>query len=302
MFPVDRIGTEVAADDERLPRWIGMLREPLQGDRRRVGPEDGPLRLLAVPSVPPSRAPGPPAVLVRLRDAIHNPLLRERDRRGLREIERVELVPRRVVLRLEQGVEVPEGRLDEVPVNLREAHAQENPTNLFDVRAEHVPFPRPYERGEGLRVVPPEVHVPPFSGAQQIRRRLSDLLLEFEAARKDLLSRGREGDLPSDRFAFLHQFASRLQVAQESGIDRVLREFVLGESGEELFVRPFPLPSGDHYAPFGTLADLLPTLPAKPSEGDRKVSVVEPTRGLQLRDREATARLDQRLQRLPFRQ
>src|SRR5438132_5154500 len=239
MFPVDRIGTEVAADDERLPRWIGMLREPLQGDRRRVGPEDGPPRLLAVPSVPPSRAPGPPAVLVRLRDAIHNPLLGKWDRRGLREIERVELVPRRVVLRLEQGVEVPEGRLDEVPVNLREAHAQENPTNLFEVRAEHVPFPRPYERGEGLRVVPPEVHVPPFSGAQQTRRRLSDLLLEFEAAREDLLSRRRQGDLPSDRFALFHQLSSGLQVAQQPGIDRVLRQLFLAEPRKELFVRPF---------------------------------------------------------------
>src|SRR2546421_163402 len=80
MLPVDRIGTEVAADDERLLRWIGMLREPLQGDRRRVGPEDGSLRLLAVPPVPPSRAPRPPAVLVRLRDAIHNPLVRKWDR------------------------------------------------------------------------------------------------------------------------------------------------------------------------------------------------------------------------------
>src|SRR5438132_5651820 len=192
MLPVDRIGTEVAADDERLLRWIGMLREPLQGDRRRVGPEDGPPRLLAVPPVPPSHAPGPPAVLVRLRDAIHKPFLRERDRRGLREIERVELVPRRVILRLEQGVEVPEGRLDEVPVNLGEAHAQENPTDLFDVCAENMSFPWPHERGEGLRIVPPEVHVPPFAGTQQIRRRLSDLLLEFEAAREDLLSRRPE--------------------------------------------------------------------------------------------------------------
>src|SRR2546430_4146874 len=129
MLPVDRIGTEVAADDERLLRWIGMLGEPLQGDRRRMGPEDGPPRLLAVPPVPPSRAPRPPAVLVRLRDAIHNPLVRKWDRGRLREIERVELVSRRVVLRLERGVEVPEGRLDEVPVNLRETHAQENPTN-----------------------------------------------------------------------------------------------------------------------------------------------------------------------------
>src|SRR5437016_672548 len=198
-----------------------------------------PPSLRAVPPVPPSGAPGPPAVLVRLRDAIHNPLVRERDRRGLREIERVELVPRRVVLRLEQGVEVPEGRLDEVPVNLGEAHAQENPTNLFDVCAEHVPFPRPYERGEGLRIVPPEVHVPPFSGTQQIRRRLSDLLLEFEAAREDLLSRRREGDLPSDRFAFLHQFPSGLQVAQEPRIDRLLRQLFLCTSRKEPFVSPF---------------------------------------------------------------
>src|SRR5256886_11480882 len=58
----------------------------------------------------------------------------------------------------------------DLPVNLGETHAQENSTNLFDVGAEHVPFPRPYERGEGLRIVPTEVHVPPFSGTQQIRQ------------------------------------------------------------------------------------------------------------------------------------
>src|SRR5207237_3992152 len=109
-------------------------------------------------------------------------------------------------------------------------HAQEKPSSRFNVRAEHVPIPRPYERGEGLRIVPPEVHVPPFSRTQQIRRRLSDLLLEFEAAREDLLSRGREGDLPSDRFAFLLQFSSRLQVAQEPGIDRLLRQLFLWRS------------------------------------------------------------------------
>src|SRR5207247_10122918 len=105
--------------------------------------------------VSPSRAPGIPAGLVDLRDAAHEVLVRERPRRGLREVERVQLVPRGVVLRLEEGVEVPERRLDEIPVDFGEAHTQEAPPDLREIRAEDVSLPRPDERGEGARVVPP---------------------------------------------------------------------------------------------------------------------------------------------------
>src|SRR6266487_6533810 len=157
VLPVDRVGPEVAADDKRLLRRVRMLGQPPQRDRRRVRSEHRALRLLPVPRVPPSRAPGVAPGLVDLRDAAHEVLAREGARRRRREVERVELVSRGVVLRLEERVEVPERRLDEIALDLREAHAQEDPTDLLDVRAEDVPLPRPDEGSEGSGVVPPEL-------------------------------------------------------------------------------------------------------------------------------------------------
>src|SRR5207249_5626980 len=58
MREVDRIGPEDASDDERLPRRVRVLAEPSQGDRCRVRTKDRAFRLLAVPLVPPTRAPG----------------------------------------------------------------------------------------------------------------------------------------------------------------------------------------------------------------------------------------------------
>src|SRR5439155_11638555 len=102
-------------------------------------PEDGPLRFLAVPLAPPSRAARPASVLVGLRDFAQDRLVRKAEGRRLGQVERVELVARRMVLRLEQRVEVPERGLDEVPVDLREYHAVEDPTNPHGVRSVHWP-------------------------------------------------------------------------------------------------------------------------------------------------------------------
>src|SRR5213595_2711357 len=130
MFPVRGVGPEVPADDERLLRRLRVLHEPLQRDRRRVRAEDGPLGFLAIPLVPPSGAARPASVLMGLRDLAQGRLVRKAEGRRLGQVERVELVARRMVLRLEQGVEVPERGLDEVPIDLRESHAQEDPTIL----------------------------------------------------------------------------------------------------------------------------------------------------------------------------
>src|SRR5207245_6423123 len=114
----------------RFLRRLRMLGQPSQRDRGGVRTEDRALRLLAVPFVLPSRAAGRTAGLVDVRHPAYEVRVGKGHRRGLREIERVELVPRRVVLRLEERVEIPERREDAVALALREAHAQEDPPDL----------------------------------------------------------------------------------------------------------------------------------------------------------------------------
>src|SRR5947208_3346003 len=96
MFPVRGVGPEVPADDERLLRRLRVLHEPLQRDRRRVRAEDGPLGFLAIPLVPPSGAARPASVLMGLRDLAQGRLVRKAEGRRLGQVERVELVARRM--------------------------------------------------------------------------------------------------------------------------------------------------------------------------------------------------------------
>src|SRR5207247_8005964 len=155
-----------------------------------------------------------------------------RPRRGPREVERVQLVPRGVVLRLEEGVEVPERRLDEIPVDFGEAHAQEDPPDLREIRAEDVSLPRPDERGEGARVVPPELDLFPLPRPQQVRRRLCDFFLQIDAGGEDPLARGRHGDLPPHGLSLAHEIAARLEVSEALRVDRSFGEYFLREAAE----------------------------------------------------------------------
>src|SRR2546422_4939039 len=93
----------------------------------------------------------------------HDPVVRERPRRGLLQIERVELVPRRMILRLEERIEVPERGEHKVSLDLREAHAEEDPADPLDVRAEDVTLAGSDEGRERLGVVPAEVDGLPFA-------------------------------------------------------------------------------------------------------------------------------------------
>src|SRR2546428_12730986 len=145
-----------------------MAGRPFHGNRRGGERGDRRSRRGGVQFVPPPRAAGRTAGLVDVRDPAYDVLVGKGHRRGLREVERVELVTRRMVLRLEEGVEIPERREDEVALDLREAHAQEDPPDLFDVGAQDVPLPRVDERGERLRVVPTEGDVAPSTGLQEI--------------------------------------------------------------------------------------------------------------------------------------
>ncbi len=53
-------------------------------------------------------------------------------REGFPEVERVLHLAGRVVLRLEEGVEVPEGLLDDAPVEFLESHLEEDLPHLGD--------------------------------------------------------------------------------------------------------------------------------------------------------------------------
>jgi hypothetical protein len=153
-----------------------------------------------------------------------------------RQVEGVELVSSRVVLRLEQRVEIPERREDEVAFDFREAHAQEDPPDLLDVGAQDVTLPRVDERGERLRVVPTEVDLAPSTGPQEVRRRLGDLFLEFDSGGEDLLARRGQADLSLRGLPFLHELPTGLQFAEDLRIDRLFRELSLREAGEQELV------------------------------------------------------------------
>jgi len=65
---------------------------------------------------------------------------------------------------------------------------------------------------------------------QQVRGRLRDFLFQFDPRGVNLLSRGRQRDFAANGFAFLHELPSRLQIAQQTRIDRILRELSLRQS------------------------------------------------------------------------
>ena len=213
-----------------------------------------------------------------------------------------------MVLRLEQGVEVPERGLDEVPIDLRESHAQEDPTNPLDVRPEDVPLPRPDQGRERLRVVAPEVDLPPSPGPEELRRRLGHVFLQGQAGREDPLPRGRQRDLAPYGLPFLDELPPRLQVPQDARVDRVLRQLALREPSEQQLVRSFRSrglsPFGGHRddAALRGLRHVRPTFAPQPSEGDGEFAVVESARGLELRDGHFAMGLDQRAEGLAFRE
>src|SRR3989442_10515498 len=90
------------------------------------------------------------------------------------------LVPRGMVLRWKWGIEVPERREDEVALDFREAHAQEDSPDPLDVGAEDVPLPRMDEGRVRLCVVPPEVDAPPLAGPEQVRYLLGDFFFQLD--------------------------------------------------------------------------------------------------------------------------
>src|SRR5439155_18450492 len=265
-----------------------------------------PFRFLAVPRVPTTRAPGRSAALVGLCHAPDDPFVGEWHHRWLGQIECIELVPCRMVLRLEQGIEVPERGENEVPLDFREAHAEEDPPDPLDVGSEDVPFPRPDQGRERLRVVPPEVDAPPLAGPEQVRRRLGHFLLQLDPCGEDLLPGRGEGDLPPDGFPLLHQLAPGLQIPQDVRIDRVLGQLPFREPGEENLIGAFrlrgraPRGSDDDETAVCSLRHVRPTLPTKPSQRDGELGVIKLAGGLETRHLDPTARLDHRRERFPL--
>src|SRR2546428_10957227 len=111
--------------------------------------------------------------------------------RLLIQIERFELVPLGMILRLEERIEVPERGEHKVSLDPREAHAEEDSSDPLDVRAEDVALARSDERRERLRVVSAEGDGLPLAGFQQGRWWLGGFPFPFNPRGRGLLSRGR---------------------------------------------------------------------------------------------------------------
>ena len=173
-----------------------------------------------------------------------------------------------MVLRLEQGIEVPERGEDEVPLDFGEAHAEEDSTDALDVGAEDVPLPRSDQRRERLRVIASEVDAPPFAGSKEVRGRLGDLFGQFNSGGEDFLPRRGQRNLASDGFALLHELAARFQIAHETRIDRILRQLSFCQAREEDFIGPFrvrgraPFGGDDHETAGRPFGDLRPAFSA----------------------------------------
>src|SRR2546422_48149 len=241
VLPVQRVPPEVPADDERLLRGRGVVHEVLQRDRGRVAPEDRLLRLPAVPRVPPPLAPRAVPALVDLRDPAHDVLCREPEGGGRVHVQRVEDVPRGMVLGLEQRVEVPERGLHPVPGDLREPHPEEDPPDLLDVLREDVDLPGVDRRRERPDVVRADLDGLPLPAPEELRGELRDLLLQLEALRDDLAARVREADLPPHALPLRDDLPAGPQVLQDRGVDLLLRELALREAGDHLLIPRFSL-------------------------------------------------------------
>ena len=125
---VDRLAPVDPADAEGLDGRVRVLCKVLDGEARRVGPEHALLGLLLLPGAAPAgRGCVPAGDVHRLHLLV--PL---REGEGLAEVEGVLHLPGRVVLRLEEGVEVPEGLLDDAAVEFRKSHLEEDLPHLRD--------------------------------------------------------------------------------------------------------------------------------------------------------------------------
>ncbi len=93
-----------------------------------MGPEHALFRLCGVPGSSPTGGRGLPAVLVHIADT----LIPCRQRPALAEEEGVLHLPRRVVLRLEERVEVPERTLHDPACDLGKSHVEEDAAHLVE--------------------------------------------------------------------------------------------------------------------------------------------------------------------------
>ena len=166
---------EAAHHAEVLARHLGPGQR-LGRQHRPLAAQDQPAREVAVEAVAPAAAAGPSAALVGVGHRVQEPL---RDRGGvgrLPDVEHVVDVARRVGLRHEQRVAVPELGLHQRPVELLEAERDQLVLEIVQegrigvVTAEQHPVRR------GLHVVRAQAALPPGAGRQDLRRQDADRL------------------------------------------------------------------------------------------------------------------------------
>ena len=136
-----------------LTGGFGLLCEVLDRDARCVGPEHALLCLLLLPDPTPS---GRGCFAAGFVHRLHL-LVTLRQREGLLEIERVLHLAGRVVLRLEEGIEVPVGLLDDPAVEFGKSHLEKDLPHLGDDPLVGMDLPGPGLLRQFLYVILAEV-------------------------------------------------------------------------------------------------------------------------------------------------
>ena len=161
VFEADRFVAVGPADAEELAGRVRVGGQCANRGGGGVRAEHDLLRALGAPGVAPAFAAGFPAVFVRAADRLDDLRGRQRRRRRMTHVERVLHLAGRVVLRLEEGVEVPERRLDHRRDDFGEAHLEERAAGLLDDLAERVDLGRVDVFGRELDVVGAEFDFAP---------------------------------------------------------------------------------------------------------------------------------------------
>ena len=137
-----RLAAEDRADAEDLARRLRRGGQLADGRGRGVGPQDAAPGKLLVPPVAPAEGAGRPTILVGPANLLDQGRRRQLAPGRAPDVEGVLHVSGRVILGLEERVEVPERRLHPGRAGLLESHLQEGPPGLL----EHAAVAEPGER------------------------------------------------------------------------------------------------------------------------------------------------------------
>ena len=174
------------------------------------------------------------------------------------EVERVLHLACRVVLRLEERIEVPVAGLDELTAHLDEAHLEQDPPHLVEEALVRVGLARDDAPRKAVDTVPAEGRVPPRASQEHLVGDLPDLLAEVEAGLDERPACSRDRDPVADRLALEGQPA-----LEEVAKSRALGQRFAQERPLVLSLRSVACTLHD------AVADRDPALSAEPADPDR---------------------------------